>query len=119
MPRRFSRSLVAAAVLAAAVLIAGCAGKKDLIRPKQSDIDAFLLANPDLPAVDQSCIEDGRFEIGMLASTVRFMLGEPKIIEQVNQPWAKQEHWRYGKGKVRLFVIEDRHVVGIDEFKGK
>jgi len=72
-----------------------------------------------LPATDQSCIADGRFEIGMLASTVRFLMGEPKTVEHVKQPWAQQEHWRYSRGKVRLFVIEDKHVVGIDEYDAK
>jgi hypothetical protein len=47
---------------------------------------------------------------------VRFLLGEPKTIEQIRQPWAQQEHWMYKKGKKRLFYIEDKHVVGIDEF---
>jgi len=108
-----------AALLAAAVVFAGCGGSTELIRPKQSEIDAFLQANPDLPATDQSCIADGRFEIGMLASTVRFLMGEPKTVEYVKQPWASQEHWRYPRGKVRLFVIEDKHVVGIDEFDAK
>jgi len=109
------RSLNLAALLLAAVVFSGCASK-ELIRPKQADIDAYMQANPDMPQVDQSCIADGRFEIGMLASTVRFLLGEPKIVESVKQPWAQQEHWRYKKGKTRLFVIEDKHVVGIDEF---
>jgi hypothetical protein len=30
-----------------------------------------------------------------------------------------QEHWKYKKGKTRLFIIEDKHVVGIDEFNAK
>ncbi|MDR2591627.1 MAG: hypothetical protein LBC59_02330 [Chitinispirillales bacterium] len=108
-----------AVLLAAAVVFVGCGGSKELIRPKQSEIDAYLQSHPDLPATDQSCIADGRFEIGMLAETVRFLMGEPKLVEQVKQPWAMQEHWRYKKGKVRLFVIEDKHVVGIDEYNAK
>jgi len=108
-----------AVLLLAAVVFSGCGGSKELVRPPQSAIDSYLQAHPDLPSVDQSCIDDGRFEIGMLASTVRFLLGEPTSIEQVRQPWAQQEHWRYGKakgkGKIRLFYIEGRHVVGIDE----
>jgi len=112
------RKVSLAALLAAAVILVGCESK-ELIRPKQADIDAFLQANPDLPATDQSCIADGRFEIGMLASTVRFLMGEPKTVDHVKQPWAQQEHWRYPRGKVRLFVIEDKHVVGIDEFDSK
>jgi hypothetical protein len=111
--KRFS----VAALLAAAVVFAACESK-ELIRPKQSDVDAYLQAHPDLPATDQSCIADGRFEIGMLAETVRFLLGEPKVVEQVRQPWAQQEHWNYKKGrksKNSQFIIEDKHVVGIDD----
>jgi len=103
-----------AVLLVSVVIFGGCAST-ELIRPKQSDIDAYLLANPNLPAVDQSCIADGRFEIGMLAATVRFLLGEPKEIVQVRQPWAQQEHWKYPRGKTRIFIIEANHVVGIDE----
>jgi len=116
----FKRVSVAALLLiAGALILAGCGGSKELLRPKQAEIDAYLLAHPDLPQVDQSCIADGRFEIGMLAETVRFLLGEPKIVEDVKQPWAQQVHWKYRKGKTRLFVIEDKHVVGIDEFNSK
>jgi len=117
---RNSRSLSLVALLTAAVVFIGCESR-ELLRPKQAEIDAYLQAHPDLPAVDQSCIADGRFEIGMLASTVRFLLGEPKPknIQHVKQPWAQQEHWRYRKGKTRLFIIEDKHVVGIDEFNSK
>jgi len=106
---------LAVLLVVSAIVFIGCGGSKELIRPKQNDIDAYLKANPDLPAVDQSCIADGRFEIGMLAETVRFLLGEPKIVEQVKQPWAQQEHWRYPKGKTRIFIMEAKHVVGIDE----
>jgi len=104
---------VLAAVLLAGLVFSGCASK-ELLRPKQNEIDAYLAANPDLPAVDQACIDDGRFEIGMRATTVRFLLGEPKTIEHVKQPWAQQEHWTYIKGKRRIFFIEGKHVVGID-----
>ncbi|MDR2578818.1 MAG: hypothetical protein LBC70_08460 [Chitinispirillales bacterium] len=117
MLRNFS---LVALLIAAAVFSVGCGGSKDLLRPKQELIDEFMRNNPDLPQVDQSCIADGRFEIGMLAATVRFMLGEPTNIDNVQQRWARQEHWRYTKGrKTRLFVIEGKHVVGIDEYSGK
>jgi outer membrane protein assembly factor BamE (lipoprotein component of BamABCDE complex) len=115
---KFKSLSLLAALLLGALILSGCASS-ELIRPKQSEIDAYLQANPDLPQTDQSCIADGRFEIGMLAATVRFLLGEPDISEPVKQPWAQQEHWRYKKGKTRLFVIEDKHVVGIDEFDSK
>jgi len=91
----------------------------DLARPGEKEIDAYLLAHPDLPEVDQSCIADGRFEIGMLAETVRLLLGEPEVVEYVKQPWAQQMHWKYRKGKMYMFIIEDKHVVGIDVFDSK
>ena len=121
MMSRILKKASLAALVAAAVVFVGCGGSKDLIRPSPAQIDAYLQSHPDLPATDQSCIADGRFEIGMLAETVRFLLGdpEPKMVEQVKQPWALQEHWKYKKGKTRLFVIEDKHVVGIDEFNAK
>jgi hypothetical protein len=116
---RLKKISVLAAVIIAAVVFSGCSGTRELIRPPQSAIDAYLASHPDLPAVDRACIDEGRFEIGMLASTVRFLLREPTSIEHVRQPWAQQEVWRYGKskgkGKVRIFYIEGRHVVGIDE----
>jgi len=106
-------------LLTAAVVFVGCGGSKDLIKPNQAEIDAYLQAHPDLPATDQSCIADGRFEIGMLAETVRFLLGDPdpKMVEQVKQPWAMQERWNYKKGrksKTNMFTIEDKHVVAIE-----
>ena len=113
------RNFSAAALLLTAVILVGCAGSDALLRPPQAEIDKFLAANPDLPPTDLRCVNDGTFEMGMLASTVRFLLGDPPIVERVKQPWAQQEHWKYGKrsgkGKVRIFYIEDGHVVGIDE----
>lgn len=107
-------SVVLAAALLASVVLSGCAGG-ELMRPKQADIDAYLAANPNLPAIDQACIDDGRFEMGMLASTVRFLLGEPKAIEHDKKPWGKtQEIWIYKRGNRYGFAIEDGHVVEID-----
>jgi len=111
MLKQFS---VLAAVLLAAVVLAGCAGS-ELLRPKQAEIDAYLAAHPDLPAIDQACIDDGRFELGMLTSTVRFLLGEPKTITEEKKPWGKtQQIWTYKKGKLRIFNMEDGHVVEIN-----
>ncbi|MBD3419456.1 MAG: hypothetical protein GF398_04990 [Chitinivibrionales bacterium] len=94
------------------VLIAACA-KKDYVKPELDQIDAYVKAHPDLPELDKSCIYDGRFEVGLKQETVRFLLGEPKKIEYVNQPWAVQENWVYTKGGRKVFIVEDKHVVGI------
>ena len=96
------------------VFLAGC-GSKDFIKPDQAQIDAYIQTNPDLPELDKSCIYDGRFEIGIKQETLFFLLGEPHIKEIVPQPWAKQEKWTYKKGNHKIFIIEDKHVVGILE----
>lgn len=106
--------ILSAILLLCAVLFAGCTSR-DFIRPSQAEMDTYIQANPDLPELDKSCIYDGRFEIGMLQETVRFMLGEPKLVESVKQPWALQEHWTYKKGNSKVFIMEDKHVVGIIE----
>jgi len=102
----------------AAVLLAlaafGCYNK-NFIKPNQAQIDAYIQANPDLPEYDKSCIYDGRFEIGIKMETLKFLLGEPQKIEIVKQPWATQEKWIYKRSGQKIFIIEDKHVVGILE----
>lgn len=101
-------------IFATCVVLAGC-GSQELIKPDQTQIDAYVQAHPDLPELDKSCIYDGRFEIGIKQETLFFLLGEPPIIEKVQQPWALQEKWIYKKGNSKVFIIEDKHVVGILE----
>ncbi len=105
--------VLSVALILGSILIAGCSN--NFIRPDQASIDAYIQGNPDLPELDKSCIYDGRFEIGMLQETVRFLLGEAKNVQTVQQPWALQEHWSYKKGNVKVFIMEDKHVVGIIE----
>lgn len=102
-------SLIALAV----VFTFGCA--KDFIKPNQAQIDAYIQANPDLPEYDKQCIYDGRFEIGIQQKTLEFLLGKPKTIDMVKQPWAMQERWVYAKSGQKIFILEDKHVVGILE----
>lgn len=97
------------------VLMCSCAGTKDFIKPSQQEIDEYIKNHPDLPEVDKSCIYDGRFEIGIKQETLYFLLGEPYKIEKVQQPWALQERWIYKKNNQKIFIIEDKHVVGIIE----
>lgn len=106
--------LMLSVTMMAALLLGGCMSK-DLIKPSQDQIDAYIQNHPDLPELDKACIYDGRFEIGMKAETVRFLLGEPKSLETVQQPWAEQEKWTYKSGTFKVFYMEDDGVVGIEE----
>lgn len=88
---------------------------KDFVRPNQVDIDRYLQDHPDLPSSDKTCLEDGRFEIGITQETLLFLLKEPQLKETIKQPWALQEKWIYKKRGHKVFIIEDKHVVGILE----
>jgi len=100
--------------LAAMVCFCFCSGK-EMIKPTQDKIDQYVADHPDLPVTDKECIQDGRFEIGILQETLVFLLGEPMTKETVKQPWATQEKWTYKRRGQKIFVIEDKHVVGILE----
>lgn len=99
----------------ALAVFAGCATTKDFIKPTQQEIDEYIKSHPDLPEVDKSCLFDGRFEIGIKQETLYFLLGQPLKQEKVQQPWALQEKWTYRKRNQKIFIIEDKHVVGILE----
>jgi len=92
----------------------GCFSQS-FIKPPQSEIDFYVKEHPDMPELDKACIYDGRFEVGMRASTVRFLLGEPKETLIIQQPWAQQEKWIYKHGGEKIFYMEDAGVVGIEE----
>lgn len=108
--RMLTRSLCLAVVLVAA----GC-GSKDFVKPSIAEIDAYIQANPDLPEYDKACIYDGRFEVGIRVNTLEFLLGKAPKIATVQQPWAVQERWIYKRRGQKVFVVEDKHVVGILE----
>jgi hypothetical protein len=97
-----------------AALLVSCAGS-EMKRKSPEIIDKYLQEHPDLPVTDRTCIEDGRFEIGIMKETLVFLLGEPKIKETVKQPWAVQELWKYGRGGKKIFILEGNYVVGIRE----
>jgi outer membrane protein assembly factor BamE (lipoprotein component of BamABCDE complex) len=96
------------------LLFAGCMAK-DFIKPTQDQIDQYVQQHPDLPELDKACIYDGRFEVGMQAASVAFLLGEPRLVETVQQPWAKQQKWTYKRGNFKVFYMEDNGVVAIEE----
>jgi hypothetical protein len=99
-----------------AIAVGGCSSTKDFIKPDQKTIDGYIESHPDLPELDKACIYEGRFEIGMRKETVQFLLGEPKEVTQVSQPWAVQDKWMYKLGREKkVFYIEDDGVVGIEE----
>ncbi len=94
-------------------LICVCGGKN--IRPSADKIDVYLQNHPDIPQLDKRCILEGTFSVGMKQETVKFLLGEPKEIEIIHQPWATQKKWKYTDIVKKSFIIEDKHVVGIIE----
>lgn len=109
-----SRALIRSVVLPLLLLAIGCVDK-DFVKPSIAEIDAYIQANPDLPEYDKACIYDGRFEVGIRQATLEFLLGKPARLETVQQPWAVQERWVYKRRGQKVFVIEEKHVVGILE----
>ena len=100
-------------LITASFLFSGCT--PEMKRRPPEEIDKYLQDHPDLPETDKMCVEDGRFEIGIKQETLLFLLGEPKTKEIVKQPWAVQEKWIYQKRGKKIFIIEDKYVVGILE----
>jgi len=96
------------------IIAAGCS-QRQFVKPTLQEIDTYIRAHPDIPELDKACIYDGRFEVGLRKETVTFLLGEPRKIEIVHQPWATQQNWIYTRGGKKTFIIEDDHVVGILE----
>lgn len=107
--------LLSVLILSSLMLIGIGCYSSSFIKPTQDQIDAYVKENPNLPELDKKCIYDGRFEVGMRQETVHFLLGEPKEIEMIQQPWAKQEKWMYKQGDKKIFYMEDKGVVGIEE----
>lgn len=109
------RAFVLAGVGLSILILGGCAAQNAVVKPSIHQIDAYIKQNPDIPELDKACIYDGRFEVGLRQSTVEFLLGKPKKVEIIHQPWAVQENWTYTKGGKKVFIMEDNHVVGILE----
>ncbi len=111
------KKLVSLSLLAASLFCISSCGKDVYVQPTVSEIETYLNQNRTIPDFDKSCLMDGKFKVGMQAETLRFMLGEPKEITQVQQAWALQEEWLYKKGGKKVFTIEDGGVVGIEEIE--
>lgn len=109
------KKMVSLMILASIFVVATGCFNRNFIKPTQIEIDAYVKEHPDLPELDKACIYDGRFEVGMRAETVRFLLDEPKEKEIIQQPWAQQEKWTYKQGGEKIFYMEDNGVVGIEE----
>jgi len=108
------RALIRSACVLLALAAVGCVDK-DFVKPSIAEIDAYIQTNPDLPEYDKACIYDGRFEVGIRQATLEFLLGKPARVDVVQQPWAVQERWIYKRRGQKVFVIEEKHVVGILE----
>lgn len=112
--KKLTKIIIGATALATLALT-GCAGSSAIMQQPQEVLDAFLAENPDLPALDKRAINERRITLGVQANTVLFLMGEPHTRETVVQPWATQERWTYRRGQLRIFIVEDHHIVGIDE----
>lgn len=85
------------------------------IKPFLEEIKAFIADNPDL-LLDTSNINE-KYEVGMNIKTIRFLLGEPYIVDTIEQPWATQVKWIYKKRRKKLiFYFEDTTIVGFEQF---
>lgn len=109
--------LVSGLFLAACCCCLCLCGGTQFIKKSPDQIDKYLQDHPDLPITDKTCLEDGRFEIGIQQETLLFLLGEPSQKRIIKQKWAKQEEWVYRSAGKKTFIIEDNHVVGILENK--
>lgn len=89
-----------------------CAGTL-YVKPTQDEINAYM-AQRNIPDFDKECLLNGEYKVGMQASTLRFMMGDPKEIKVEKKPWATQEVWYYKKSGKKWFTIEDNGVVGIE-----
>lgn len=109
------KRIITLSLLTASLLIISSCGKEVYVQPTPSEIETYMQQNPTLPDFDKACLLNGSFKVGMQAESVRFLLGEPKEITQVQRAWAMQEEWLYKKGGKKIFTIEDGGVVGIEE----
>jgi hypothetical protein len=110
------KSVICALVICA--LCVSLAPAKSLaIKVSNEKIDAYIAQNPDLPDFDKTCLMNGDFEVGIKTETLRLMLGEPKKITRIRQPWGDQEEWFYKFDGKLYFTIEKGGVVGIEERK--
>jgi hypothetical protein len=90
-----------------------CSSQHFFIKPSQESIDTYKQAHPNLPDIDNTCLEKGTFAIGIMQETLVFLMGKPLSVIMIQQPWAVQEHWIYKHNGKKTFIIEDQHVVGI------
>ncbi len=79
-----------------------------------SEVDDYIAQTSNIPDFDRQCLYDNEYKFGMQAETLRFMLGEPKEVRHVTQPWGDQEIWYYKKGGDKHFTIENGGVTGIE-----
>ena len=104
-------------VFAVCALCFSFASAKNMsIKLTNAQVDEYIAQNPDLPDVDKTCLLTGDYKVGIKAETLRLMLGAPKKVVRIKQPWAQQEEWFYKVEKSKLyFTIENNGVVGIEE----
>lgn len=110
------KKLAVIAIMVCSLFVSFAAAKSMSLKLSNAEIDNYIAQNPDLPDFDKSALLSGDFQVGILATTLKFMLGEPKKVTTIKQPWATQEEWLYKVNKSNLyFTIEKGGVVGIEE----
>jgi len=111
------KKTVVFALVICALCVSLASAKSLSLKVSNEKIDAYIAKNPDLPDFDKSCLMNGDFEVGIKAETLKLMLGEPKKVMKIKQPWGEQEEWFYKLDGKLYFTIEKGGVVGIEERK--
>lgn len=110
------KKLVLIAIMVCSLFMSFATAKTMSLKVSNTEIDKFIEENPDLPDFDKSCLMSGEFKVGIQARTLKLMLGEPKKVSKIKQPWAEQEEWFFKTNGSKLyFTIENGGVVGIEE----
>jgi hypothetical protein len=102
-------------ILAISLFMLQSCYKETVVKANPTEIETYIQQNPNLDDLDKDCLYNGNIKIGIKATTLQFMLGEPKSVEVVEQPWGTQEEWYYKNGGKKKFIIEDGGIVGIEE----
>ena len=105
------------AFIICAILISFATAKNMSLKLSGTAIDEYIAQNPDLPDFDKACLMSGEYRVGIQAGTLKLLLGEPRKVSRIKQPWGEQEEWFYKVDGNMYFIIENGGVVGIEERK--
>ena len=102
-------------------------GKAFIKRPLPAEEkQLYIQAHPNLPELDKRCINYSTFKIGMRSETVRFLIGEPVKVLDVENENIKLKKWVYRgslfrkKVGIKAFILNsDGIVIEINKFRSK